>query len=92
MARKAMELRISRHQRREFEGIVRSKKSAAALVRRARIVLLAAEGMDNRQIGEYVGVHHNIVANWKKRWKEDGLAGLDNRPRSGRPRERSESA
>lgn len=91
MARKAMELRISRHQRRELEGIVRSEKSAAALVRRARIVLLAAEGMDNRQIGECVGVHHNIVANWKKRWKEDGLAGLGNRPRSGRPRERSQN-
>ena len=52
--------------------------------RRARIVLLAAEGC-NRDIGGMVDLHYNQVGVWRKRYGEFGLAGLDDEERSGRP-------
>jgi transposase len=53
---------------------------------RARIVLLAADGFGNVDIAEAVGVHVDVVSRWRKRFCEDGIAGLGDRPRSGRPR------
>lgn len=52
---------------------------------RARLVLMAAEGASNRQIGSTIGMHYNQVAVWRRRYAEFGLAGLDDADRSGRP-------
>jgi transposase len=57
----------------------------ARLAKRARIVLLAADGMSNRAIGEMVDLHYNQVAVWRSRYSEFGLAGLDDEERPGRP-------
>ena len=57
----------------------------ARLAKRARIVLLAADGVSNCQIGERVGLHYNQVAVWRSRYAEFGLAGLDDEERPGRP-------
>ncbi len=48
-------------------------------------MLLAADGVSNRAIGEMVGLHYNQVAVWRRRFAEFGLAGLDDDSRSGRP-------
>jgi transposase len=53
---------------------------------RAQIVLLAAEGWANVDIAAEVGVHVDAVSRWRKRFWEQRLAGLVDRPRSGRPR------
>ena len=53
---------------------------------RARIILLASEGLSSPVIGEAVGLNRNQVDVWRRRWREEGLAGLDDRPRPGRPR------
>ena len=53
---------------------------------RAKIVLLAAHGVPNAVIAERVDVHVDVVSRWRKRFHEDGLAGLVDRKRSGRPR------
>ncbi|MXZ97752.1 MAG: helix-turn-helix domain containing protein [Acidimicrobiaceae bacterium] len=53
---------------------------------RARIVLLASEGLSSRVIGEAVGLNRNTVDVWRRRYAAEGLAGLDDRPRPGRPR------
>jgi transposase len=45
-------------------------------VKRAQIVLLAAEGCSTRSIAEEVGVQPRIVSNWRRRFAEDGLDGL----------------
>jgi transposase len=50
---------------------------------RARIVLLAAEGHTNTQIASLVGCSRKAVVRWRGR---HGLGGLDDQPRSGRPR------
>jgi transposase len=56
------------------------------LAQRARIVLLAADGVGTNQIVERVGVSKPTVIGWKKRYAAEGLGGLDDRPKSGRPR------
>jgi transposase len=55
------------------------------LVQRARMVLLAARGMANVTIARRVGVDVDTVSKWRKRFVFEGLAGLKDRPRSGRP-------
>ncbi len=57
----------------------------ARAAKRARIVLLAADGMSNRDIAEVVDLHYNQVAVWRKRYSEFGLAGLGDEERPGRP-------
>jgi transposase/DNA-binding CsgD family transcriptional regulator len=65
---------------------VRSSSVRAGLARRARIVLLAAQGMSNSAIAEKVGVSRPTVIGWRERYERAGLAGLVDEPRSGRPR------
>jgi DNA-binding GntR family transcriptional regulator len=65
---------------------VRRPTRAAGLVRRAQIVLLAADGQPLRRIAEQVGVDRNVVRAWLDRFRAQGLAGLADRPRPGRPR------
>ena len=57
----------------------------AGLAQRARIVLLAADGVGTNEIVERVGVSKPTVIGWKKRYAAEGIAGLDDRPKPGRP-------
>ena len=52
---------------------------------RARIVLMAAEGLQNKAIAERLSLPVQIVSKWRKRFHAERLAGLEERPRSGRP-------
>jgi transposase len=56
------------------------------LAQRARIVLLAADGVSNTEIAERVGVSRPTVIAWRSRYERRGIAGLSDEPRSGRPR------
>jgi transposase-like protein len=56
------------------------------LAQRARIVLLAADGVSNTEIADRVGVSRPTVIDWRARYERSGIAGLDDEPRSGRPR------
>ncbi|MGH9224884.1 MAG: IS630 family transposase, partial [Acidimicrobiales bacterium] len=76
---------ISNEDRAELERRVRSNTVEARSAQRARIVLLAADGMSNRAIGELVGMHYNQVGVWRQRFAADGLAGLLDGDRPGRP-------
>ncbi len=55
------------------------------MAKRARIILLAADGWSNRDIGEVVDLHYNQVGIWRRRYSDYGLAGLEDAERSGRP-------
>ncbi len=66
--------------------LTRSPTVAAGRGRRARVVLLAADGLPLRQIARQVGMDHKGVRLWLDRFRADGLDGLADRPRSGRPR------
>jgi transposase len=78
-------LKLRRGDRSVLECWVRAATVEARLAKRARIVLLAADGMSNRAIGEMVDLHYNQVAVWRSRYSEFGLAGLDDEERPGRP-------
>ncbi len=54
-------------------------------VSRARIVLLASEGVPNKEIASRLDTTPQTACKWRKRFHEEGLAGLEDRPRSGRP-------
>lgn len=57
-----------------------------AEVVRAKMILLAAEGRSNDAIATRLDTRREVVSQWRKRFFEDRLAGLDDHPRSGRPR------
>jgi hypothetical protein len=52
---------------------------------RAKIVLLASEGTSNKEIAQRLYTSPQTVSKWRKRFYEEGLGGLEDRPRSGRP-------
>jgi transposase len=52
---------------------------------RARIVLLAVAGLGNDEIAARLDARREIVSKWRKRFFEEGMAGLKERARAGRP-------
>ncbi len=52
---------------------------------RAQMVLLAAQGLRNDQIAARLNTRREVVSLWRKRFFDQGLAGLEERPRRGRP-------
>src|SRR5258707_15097621 len=69
----------------ELEGWLRSPSLLAGLVQRARIGLLAADGVGTGEIVHRVGVSKPAVIRWKGRYAAEGPAGLADRPKPGRP-------
>ena len=51
---------------------------------RSKIVLLAAQGLSNKEIAEHLGIPRPVVSKWRKRFFEERLPGLEDRARSGR--------
>jgi lambda repressor-like predicted transcriptional regulator len=72
--------------REKLARLMRSSSVRAGLARRARIVLLAAEGLSNTLIADLVGVSRPTVIGWRERYQAGGIAGLEDEHRSGRPR------
>ena len=70
----------------ELQRRVRAHTSTAREVRRARTVLLCEQGMSLAKIGVEVAMDQHQVGMWRKRFVVDGLDGLKDRARSGRPR------
>jgi transposase len=52
---------------------------------RAKIVLMAAAGLDNDQIAQRLDTRREVVSKWRKRFYQQRLTGLEERPRAGRP-------
>jgi transposase len=69
----------------KLEAIVRRPSSPQALVRRARVVLLAHQRWPNAQIAAELGCAVNTVRTWRRRFIRGGVPALCDRPRSGRP-------
>ena len=69
----------------ELERIARKYTSPYYHVVRAKIVLMAAQGMDNKSIGEKLSLPRQVVSKWRKRFFEQRLEGLEDLSRPGRP-------
>ncbi len=66
--RKQVRIELSERQRVVLERIVRRHTSSQRLVRRARIVLACADGYNNKQVSEIVGMYREAVREWRGRW------------------------
>lgn len=86
------ELVLSETERSELERISRSRSAPYSLVRRTQIILASAEGETNKAIAQRLGVTNPTICHWRKRWFEQGLAGLYGEVRPGRPRTHKEEA
>jgi transposase len=84
--RSARVVELSAEERAALEALIRRTTAAAGLVRRARMVVLADQGLPLDQIARTVGSDRTIVRTWLDRYRAGGLAALQDRPRSGRPR------
>ena len=84
MISEARAVRLSRKERDVLEGRCRSPVTIQRDLKRARIVLLAAAGRNTRSIAKEVGVQPRIVSHWRRRFADDGLEGLQDKPRPGK--------
>jgi transposase len=76
---------LSSEERRVLEARARKYTLSYRDVVRAKIVLLAAEGLENKEIGVRLDMPRPVVSKWRKRFFRERLAGLEERPRRGRP-------
>ena len=81
----AIEIQLDAEARAALESWVRSGKTEQRLALRARIILAAAEGVANKEIAAQLGVWPYLVSKWRRRFAKERLAGLQDRPRQGRP-------
>ena len=78
-------LTLSPEQRVELEARARRYTLPYRDVVRAKIVLMADAGLDNDEIAARLDTRREVVSKWRKRFFEQGLPGLEERPRGGRP-------
>ena len=79
-------IKLAEEERQGLCKLVRKYTAPYFEVVRAKAILLAAEGLENKQIGERLDLPRQIVSKWRKRFFYERMAGLQDRPRSGRPR------
>jgi transposase len=79
-------IELSEDERAQLESWARRHTSAQALALRSRVVLLAAEGVNNAEIARRLGVYRPMVRKWRGRFAEHRLDGLSDEPRPGQPR------
>lgn len=85
-------LQLDEDDRATLESWSRSTATRAELVTRARIVLAAGDGLGTSETARRLGVSRPTVIRWRERYVGFGLAGLDDAPRSGRPKRVDEAA
>jgi len=76
---------LSNSEKTVLEDMARKYTSPYFQVVRAKVILMAAEGLRNDQIAARVSLPRQIVSKWRKRFFEERFEGLENLPRSGRP-------
>ena len=78
-------IRLSPEERRTLEARARQYTLPYRDVVRAKVVLLAADGIENKEIGERLDMPRPVVSKWRGRFFRERLAGLEDLPRGGRP-------
>jgi transposase len=77
---------LNTDERKQLQKLARSRSLPHALVRRAKIILMAAKGTANTAIAEKLQISNPTVGYWCKRFGTQGIAGLYDLPSGGRPR------
>jgi Winged helix-turn helix len=79
-------IELTAEERRELERRAHTPTLPFRDVQRARLILYAAEGLQDQEIAVRVDCHPEVVSKWRRRFCEEGIEGLQDRPRAGRPR------
>ena len=83
--RRAPQITLSASQRKQLHGYARGRRVAVRLALRAKIILLAAEDWQNKQIAAQLSVSRQLAARWRKRFLQAGIRGIEkDAPRPGR--------
>ena len=83
--RVAIAIELAESEKKHLTRLARSGKSACRLVERAKIVLFAAQGLDNQEIAAQLGISRQKAGRWRKRYAQSGLSGIEkDAPRPGR--------
>lgn len=82
----APDINLTENERAQLHGWAASRSMPHGLVQRAQVVLMAAEGQPNLRIAEHIGMSRINVGKWRRRFATEGISGLYDLPRAGRPR------
>jgi len=84
--RTAPEIELSAQEKKDLTRLSKSNTTSVRLARRARMILLAAEGWENQDIAAHLGVGRVQIGRWRNRFAQGRLAAIaKDRPRGGRP-------
>jgi transposase len=86
MPKKAMHISCSNEQRSQLERLASSRTHESRLVDRAKIILLSLDGLQNKDIAKRFSIRPNTVTDIRKRFHENGLQGLYDKARPGKPK------
>ncbi|MCB0689470.1 MAG: helix-turn-helix domain-containing protein [Saprospiraceae bacterium] len=84
MARKAKEIEVSPEEIKELKSWVRSHTESRYSTR-AQIILMSLDGKSLDEISKSLNITKAIVNKWRNRFRQNGLDGMDDLPRSGKP-------
>ena len=82
----AIPVTVTPEEREQLEAISRSRSLPHGIVRRAKIILGSADGVEATELARRFQISRPTVTLWRKRWRENGIAGLHTELRPGRPR------
>lgn len=85
MGRVAKPVELTNQSKLKLEAIVSGRTNEARLVQRAKIILLCSQGMPIKQIAEKLDIRPNTVIDWRKRYEQEEMEGLYDKPRPGKP-------
>jgi transposase len=85
MPKKARAIELTEEQKAQLEEITRNQDVARKSVERAKIILACAEGKQNREIALDYQISLPRISKWRSRFAEEGIAGLEDARRSGKP-------
>jgi transposase len=85
MGRPVRSLSLDSDQIKQLRSIVGRRSSPQRMVMRANIVLFRCQGLSQQEVADRLMVERTVVSKWENRFRREGLAGLEERRRSGRP-------
>lgn len=86
--RRAVAISLSDAERKQLEALKRGRRVSVRLAERATVILHAADGLENQEIGALMGISRQKAGRWRQRYAERGLAGIEkDAPRPGRHRQ-----
>jgi len=85
MARVAISISCSDQDRKELERLIKSRTDEIRMIERAKIVMSCLEGKRNDEVAAELNIRPGTVAIWRKRFAANGIKGLRDKQRPGKP-------